>query len=546
VIRPRADAPRAGEPLSPGGAAATEPADELLRRGRGLLRDRRTSQAESLLRRAAAEAPPATAGAALAELGRLWLERGDPEAAVAAFRSARSLRPDDPGVAVNLGVALRAGGDRDGAVVAYRSALALSPDLSQAHHNLGIALHDAGDLDGAIAAHRAAVAHAPGWAAAWNALGMAAKAQGDLREATRAFRRARRLAPGWHLPAHNLACLALDRGDLTAAREGFRRAVALEPTAATSRLNLALVLLKSGDLAAGWREYEWRWGGAVPPPERVGRPIWNGEPLAGRRILLSGEQGLGDTLMFARFAAPVRAAGGRPWLRCRRSLASLLETCPGVEGVVAEDEPLPAFELHCALGSLPHRLGVTSASMPAPVPYLRPPRARVPGLERLPPAAPGRLRVGIVWAAGAGHPRWRERSFHPRHLAPLARLPAVDLVSLQDGDRAVELADPGAPSAVDLSPVLGDFGSTAAFVARLDLVVTADTAMVHLAGALGHPTWLLLDRDCDWRWLTDRDDSPWYPSVRLFRQDRRGSWDEVGRRVADAAADWISPSGSHS
>jgi hypothetical protein len=290
----------------------------------------------------------------------------------------------------------------------------------------------------------------------------------------------------------------------------------------------------AGDLATGFALYEARFEDPRlgTPARSLPWPRWSGvEPLAGQRILLHAEQGLGDTLQFARYAPLVAARGARVVLEVPAPLAGLLRPLDGVSAVIARGNPLPVVDCHCPLGSLPLALGTTLATIPASIPYLHADAVDVAAWQ----AQPGdrRPRVGLVWAGNRRHRNDRRRSLPLAALAPLARGP-WQLVSLQKDltlDDAQRLAG---WQAIDAGPRLGDFAATAAALTALDLVVTVDTAVAHLAGALGRPAWVLLPHAPDWRWLLGRADSPWYPTLRLFRQPRPGDWARVVRQVADA------------
>jgi hypothetical protein len=314
-------------------------------------------------------------------------------------------------------------------------------------------------------------------------------------------------------------------------------ALRLDPQSASTHWNRALALLQGGDYARGWPEYEWRWRRPGARPRlSTDRPAWDGRPLEGRTILLWCEQGLGDAIQFARYAPRVQRQGGRVLLQCPGILRALFRTLPGVEAVLAEGEALPAFDVHAPLLSLPALLGTTLATVPAEVPYLSADPALVGAWRKKLAAVPG-LRVGVAWQ-GNPHHKWdRHRSVHLAAFAPLARVGGVRLVSLQKGPGAEQLAAlRGRLPVVDFGDDLGASGpypDTAALMRGLDLVVTVDTATAHLAGALGVPVWVPLSTIVDWRWLLGREDSPWYPTMRLFRQAQLGDWGPVFARLAE-------------
>jgi hypothetical protein len=291
--------------------------------------------------------------------------------------------------------------------------------------------------------------------------------------------------------------------------------------------------LLKGDFERGLLHHEWRWhvrdlrmGG-----RRMEKPAWRGEPLNGARILLHAEQGSGDTLQFLRYAPLVAARGGRVTIEVAAELKRLAMSLKGVEQVIGLGEALPAFDQHCPLLSLPLAFGTTMATIPGEIPYLAAPepllaewRARL--------AASAAPRVGLIWAGRPEHRRDRDRSIALAALAPLADTGAT-FYSLQKGPAAAQAKGPPAGMVLhDLGAALGDFADTAAAMSALDLVITVDTSPAHLAGAIGKPVWLLLTHAPDWRWFLEREDSPWYPTARLFRQTTRGDWAPVIARVA--------------
>lgn len=477
--------------------------------------------------------------ASWATLGSERFSCGDLDGAIAAFREAEALRPDWPELQLNLGVALKRRGRLAEALATFQRVAESRPGWAPAWHNLGSTLRDLGRPGEALAAFEQAVRLDPAWREAQNSLGAALDATGRTGDAEAAYLRALELDAGWHLPWFNLGCLALRRGDTGPAERFLREAIRCEPGFHPAHLSLGLLLLQRGDFAEGWREYEWRWDCEGHTPAQAGHPapVWDGSPLAGRTILLWTEQGLGDTLQLIRYARLVRDRGGVVRVCCPPVLAGLLATCPGVDRAIPAGEPLGDFAVQIPLLSLPKILGTTAETIPAEVPYLTAPRSASEALSPPLAAAGGALRVGIVWATGAAHPTTAQRSCSVALFRPLADVPGVRLFGLQHGETARELCDLGDPRLTDLSPWLGDFSTTAALVEQMDLILTVDTAMAHLAGALGKKVWTLLPQPADWRWMLDREDSPWYPTLRLFRQSRPGDWEEAFERIAQALAE---------
>ncbi len=297
----------------------------------------------------------------------------------------------------------------------------------------------------------------------------------------------------------------------------------------------AIHLLRQGDLAAGFAEYEWRWKCKSFSTRKFDQPRWNGEPLAGRTILLHAEQGLGDTLHFVRFAADVAARDGSVILECQSSLLELLRSAPGIDRLVAAGSAPAAFDVHCPLMSLPGVLGLSQDKLWRG-PYLSAEPARVETWRQRLTGVPG-FRVGVCWQGNPENLFDRQRSFDVERLAPLARIAGVTLVNLQKGveqpaGASLELVELGSTLDAD-----GAFLDTAAVMQHLDLVISADTSIAHLAGALGVPVWVALSAHGDWRWFAGREDSPWYPSLRLFRQQQLDHWDDVFARMAAALSE---------
>lgn len=457
------------------------------------------------------------------------------EAGLAALRRAVILETDRAEGWNSLANALQEQDRLAEAAAAYRKALAADPQHVAAWNNLGIALRGLRRFEETVACHRRATRLAPAFAAAHTSLGLTLQDLGRTGEATQAHRRAAALDPAFPGALSNLGTVRLAMNDAAGAVRCYRRAVTLDPRAPDPHRNLGMALLVAGELGEGWREYEWRLrckdiAGAVDIP----RPRWQGEPLEGRRILLHSEQGLGDAIQFSRYIPLVAARGGRVLLGVPPLLGPLLGNIPGVAEVVSGQLPLDRFDLHAPLLSLPAIFDTDEATTPCAVPYLHPEPEAVAGwAERL--AGHDGMRVGVVWAGSPGHANDRNRSLTLEALAPLSRLPGVTLFSIQKGPTEGLAADPPAGMRlVNLSPHISSFLDTAAIAANLDLVVCVDTSVAHLAGALGRPVWVLVPFAPDWRWMLDREDTPWYPTMRLFRQTRPGDWSEPLARLEGA------------
>ncbi|MEE3622840.1 tetratricopeptide repeat protein [Nitrospirillum sp. BR 11752] len=510
---------------------------------------------------------------------RLGLSRqgmGELAGAIAAFRMAAALAPGDADIRVTLGMALEGAGDKAAALAAYADAIRRDADNAAAFLGLGNVLADQARRAEAKAAYGRALRLHPEWPDALTNLGLVLQAEGQLEQALALHRRAAALAPDAANVHVNLGTALQLAGHGAAAVESYRRAVALAPMDATYlsnlgqalaeqgkveealavharaadlapdngvvRFNEALAWLLAGDDARGWSAYGWRWRGGVEDLADRGFtvPEWQGEDLAGRTLLVHAEQGLGDTLQFARFLArlPIGDAGsGRVVLEVQPPLLALLRgglAGMGVTGVevTARGRPLPAFDLHVPLMSLPAALGVRSAEdLTVPAPYLAADPDRVRAWRgRL---TAGTLNVGLAWSGNPAHRADRLRSIPLADLAsPLAAMSDMALWPVQTDRRQGDEETLAALGMADIA--LDGFTDTAALLAALDLVITVDTAVAHLAGALGRPVWLLLPFAPDWRWRLDSQDTPWYPATRLFRQQRQGDWAPVIQRVVTA------------
>ena len=401
------------------------------------------------------------------------------------------------------------------------------------------ALQAMGQHDQAIAIYREVLTATPDSLVAWNNLAVAFKAKGALEDAALAYGRAAKLNPNAAEIPYNLGNLYETMGRPAQAVAAYRRAVRLRPNYAKAHWNLALQLLVEGKFAEGFQEYEWRWQNPEFPtaPRAFAEPAWDGSPGTGT-ILIHAEQGIGDAIQFTRYARLVAALGWRVVMEVHAPLVSLLERVEGVSEIVALGATPPRFGVQLPMLSLPRALKTTLESIPSPDAYLsaRPDlvarfRARIGG---------DGTRIGVVWAGAVGHGNDRNRSIA---LSTFARLFEADarFFSLQKEKREGDEALMG--GIVDLGPELIDFEHTAAAIAALDLVISVDTSVAHLAGALGAPCWVMLPFVPDWRWLMERTDSPWYPSLRLFRQRAAGDWAEVIARVAAAipSPDWRRP-----
>jgi len=464
-------------------------------------------------------------------------EDGKADDAIAAYLQAIALNPKFPQALGNLGALFIDKGRFDEAIAVCRQAIALDPNFAEAHGNLGTALKGKGQLDDAIAAFRRTIALNPKSFEAHYNLGTALQEKDNLDEAIVAYRQAIALNPRFVKAHTNLGNALKATGQFDASISAYQKAIALNSDLPEAHTNLALSLLTLGDFQRGWREFEWRWKlkEFVPIVRNFVQPLWDGSPLEGRTVLLHCERGFGDTLQFIRYLPLVAQRGGRIVVECPAELQRLFRTLEEAVEVIAWGQPLPAFDVHCPLLSLPRIFGTTLTDIPSQVPYLHPDPALVQAWSRTLGPSDGHLRVGQAWAGSPKFQGDRTRSLKLLQLAPLAAARGVKFFSLQKGPAGEQSKNPPAGlELVDLGPQLNDFADTAAVMTLMDLIITTDTSVPHLAGGLGRPVWVMLQFVPDFRWLLDRKDSPWYPSMRLFRQPSRGDWDSVIAEVLKA------------
>ncbi len=499
-------------------------------------------------------------------------EAGDPDQAMAIMESVMKAEPLSPVAHSNLAAILCRAGKFDQAIAAGKQATALRPANAGAHYNLAVALIDSGDHTAGLASLEQALAVKPDHLDALNLMGMHHRRAGDHARALDFFRRAGRADPRHTGILVNIGATLLEEGrseealavyrhamtiddkkvdvlvNLGAtleqmerfeeALDAYRLALALEPGNAVAHFNYGLALLTLGRFKEGWPEYEWRQRARPPVAARglAESSAWKGESLAGRRILVLAEQGSGDTIQFCRYLPMLRATGARVTFECQPALRRLIEASNLAETLIAREEALPAHDFHAPLLSLPGLLGTSRETIPASIPYLVVDRQEVERRSRQ-LSALKRPLIGIAWQGNPQHKGDRRRSIPLRMLAGALASAGATLVSLQVGhgsEQMRELPEIERPYDPFAGEAAKDFVSTAALVANMDAIVSIDSAVAHLAGALGRRVFVLLPHVGDWRWLRDREDSPWYPTMRLLRQHRLGDWSYVFTRLTEA------------
>lgn len=467
-------------------------------------------------------------------LGNLYYDHGHSAAAALHYLRALRIRPGYVKAIINLGNALTGLNRLSEAISCYRHALVHQPASFAAQHGLGNALADQKDWAAAQDCFQKALALDPSSADVHNSLGNLHYSRKNMADAAESYRRALALDSNYARAYVNLGNAVLALGKFNEARSLYEKGFALEASLPGARYNLALAQLRNGEFSDGWRNYESRWDFEELRLRRrhASTPLWRGQPLDGKTILLHAEQGLGDTLQFVRFAPLVAARGGRIILEVQPPLTRLLKDFPGVTQIVPRGAPLPAFDFQCPLMSLPLALGTTVEAIPSPGGYLK----AEPRCSAI--SCPNCLRIGIAWSGNPRNKADASRSMPLSALLPIADVPGLTLISLQKGagvEQIVPLRD--RLDIQNAASTHADMLETATFMASLDLVLTVDTSIAHLAGAMAKPVWIMLSWISDWRWMEQRTTSPWYSSARLFRQTSAGDWASVVAQVLAALCD---------
>jgi tetratricopeptide (TPR) repeat protein len=477
--------------------------------GNALTQAGRIEAAAETYLKALARDPAMTA--ARAALAGVYRRLNRPAEEIAAYQALTAAEPQNPEWWNNLGAALFAHGKMLAALPCLRRAVALRPGFAKALKNLGVVLTELDEYDEATVVLAQAVAAEGGDAATLSSLGQA----------------------------------LVQAGDATAAADCFQRAIELDPAHLDARLGRSRAAFLAGDLSRAWEEYEHRWKIESNYPAQMAKPAWNGEDLNGKTLLVWAEQGLGDTLQFVRYTDQLAALGARVLMMVQEPVVGIVRTAKGVAEVRPAGPPPADYDFHIPLLSVPRILGTRYDDMTRGAPYLSvPPGVTLPEIPGL-GGQSRELKIGIVWAGNPTHKNDRNRSTSLGDFLRFCGVPGARFFSLQKGAPALQLAATGADSFItDLSPHLATFNETAAIVDQLDLVISVDTSIVHLTGALGRPVWCLLPFAPDWRWLLRRDDTPWYPSMRLFRQGGPGQWCDVFETIRHRLSDLVAMRGT--
>jgi Flp pilus assembly protein TadD len=471
-------------------------------------------------------------------LANVLVERGEISEATDCYHHALRLNPSYAAAYNNLGKLLASQGKLDDAEQYIREALRINPNFADAYVNLGNLMVQQGHDEQAIECFRWALQLIPNNAVALSNLGICLKNEGRLADAEACFRQALTVDPSNADAHNNLGNLLWEFGRFSETEKCYRSALRHKPDGDIAHTNLGMLKLLQGDFHAGWPLYEWRLRSKNFPFPLYPLPFWDGASLVGKTIVLHAEQGLGDTIQFIRYARLVKQFGATVFLACPAELVKILRSCPGIDQIFTTGSRLPPCDFQAMLLSLPGIMTTTLTTIPTSVPYVIPDRElinhwrRELGHEK-------EFKIGIVWQ---GNPRIsqpgcraadKRRSFALEHFEPLSHLPDVQLLSLQKGFGTEQLVRRKSQwEILPLGDKLGDFNDTAAVMMNLDLIISADTAPLHLAGALTRNVWAVLPYAGCWRWLLDRPNSPWYPTMRLFRQSKPGDWAEVFERIS--------------
>ena len=472
---------------------------------------------------------------AIYNLGNAFKELGRWPEVVLYSRKAITLDPSIPEAHYILGIAFYEQDELDQAISSWQKALQLRPQFTQIYFNLGIAYYNKGCLEKAFDYCRKAVELYPDMAEAHYNLGLVYYGKDFLEEAIRCWQKTIQLDPGHRDAFNNLGVAFQDKLNLDKAQRCFQQAIVNNPGFSEARWNQSLCHLLAGSFREGWNDYQARFRiKDIFINRHFPQPLWDGGDLNGKRILLYAEQGFGDTIQFIRYVPLVVKRGGRVFVECQADLFPLLDPMPGIERLIKQGDPLPVFDIQCPLLSLPLAFNTTLEDIPVEVPYLSINPHKIRKWRQCLAADQPKKKVGLVWAGRPTHKKDRKRSLAFEAFNPLADIPGITFYSLQKGEARPQLLKRAEEmKLIDVAGDLVDFTETGALMENLDLVITVDTAAAHLAGALGKPVWTLLPYLPDWRWLLHREDSPWYPSMRLFRQPSPGEWTSVILSVRD-------------
>ena len=465
-------------------------------------------------------------------LGVILQEKRQFDEAITNYQKVLKLNSNNADTYNNIGIILQEKGLRDEAAVYFRRAIKLNPDFAGAYYNLGVILQEIGQSDDSIPYYEKAIELNPTCALAYINLGTALQEKGQLDEAVNYYEKAIKFNSTSAMAYTNLGHVFEEKTEVDKSITYYQKAIQIDANLVYAHWNLSFAFLLSGKFEQGWEKYEWRWKLKDDVHRNFSQSLWDGSDIKGRTILLYTEQGLGDMIQFIRYAPLVAQRTGKVIVECQKELRSLFQGVEGIHQVITRGEQSPNFDVQCPLLTLPLIFNTALESIPANVPYICVDFKLVEAWRSKINLCNSKLKIGLVWAGRPTHKRDRYRSCPLSEFAPLSSLNNIIFYSLQKGEASKQARDaPDGMEFIDYTEELNDFSDTAAFIENLDLLISVDTSVAHLAGALGKPVWTLIPFTPDWRWMLNREDSPWYPSMRLFRQPALGDWNSVIKKV---------------
>ena len=463
-------------------------------------------------------------------LGNVLQKQGKLEESIQAYQKAIQIQPNHVEALFCLGVAFKERDRLEESIQAYQKAIAVRSDFAEAYNNLGNVFQEQGKLEESIQAYQKAIQIQPDYADTYYNLGNVLQKQGKLEESIQAYQKAIQIQPN-HVDAYNdLGVIFKEKRQLDKSIQAFQKSIRLNSNFAQAHENLGMLLLLKGDFLNGWKEYEWRWRSVQKSQKRdFKRPLWDGTPLDGKSILVYAEQGFGDTIQFIRYIELLPDTGTIIIFACQPELKRLFKSIDRIDALVTKGEVISDFDVHIPLLSLPYIFNTTLDSIPSQTPYLY---SDINSDFAFILDNEDHFKVGIVWAGSSTHVNDRNRSVNLNQFKELLSIEGCEFFSLQVGLHRADISQNGYDYIIkDLGKMFNDFRDTASAILQLDLVISVDTSVAHLAGALGKEVWTLLPFVPDWRWMFDRSDSPWYPSMTLFRQKKVGNWGDVFQQL---------------
>ncbi len=468
-------------------------------------------------------------------LGRAFQKKGQNKEAIDCYQKATKIKKDFIDAYLNLGNLLKEEGLYNEAIKSYQKVVEINPQFSGAYYNIGSLFQEIDQIDEAVLAYQKAIELNPYYVDAYHDLGYVLQTKGEIEDAIRCYKKALQLDPQLYDAYNNLGRAFQEQGKIDEAISYYQKAIQLNPDFAEAHFNLSLALLLIGNFKDGWQEYEWRLKLREHSRYEFSKPLLKGSEIKDKKIFLYAEQGFGDTIQFIRYVELVAKRGARVIIvECQKELISLVREIKEIDYLLTREDPLPEFDFHYPLLSLPLIFETTLENIPSKVPYIFVNDTILKKWKERINKENSKFKIGLVWSGNPKYKKDMKRSIKLDILLPLLRIKGVTFFSLQKGEATNQIKDlPEEIKLIDYASEIEDFTDTASIIQNLDLVISVDTAVAHLAGALGRPVWTLLPFVPDWRWMLDREDSPWYPTMRLFRQPSIGDWKSVIERVKD-------------